>query len=134
MIYFATPYTHEDPAVREKRYREAVATTYRLTVTGHKIFSPIIATHDMVVSFNMAFWYKQWEGWCHDFISSSTMFLVGCMEDWEASSGVNRELEFAKSIGMPIRYLWRDDLNMPDADLETFEFHETPQPGTSWPV
>jgi hypothetical protein len=134
MIYFATPYTHENEAIREKRYTEAIASCYRLTICGHTLFSPIIQTHDMVCTFKIPFKFDRWESWCHDFISSSRLFLVACMDGWETSQGVSRESSYARSIGVPVRFLWRDDLYMPDEDLANFTFHEFPQGGDHWPL
>lgn len=134
MIYLATPYTHDDKAVREQRYREAVATSFKLTVNGHNIFSPIIMTHDMGVTFGLPYQYEFWEKWCHDFISSSNLFLVACMDGWEGSGGVSRESSYARSINKPVRFVWREDLDMYDADLAKFAFHEFPQSGDFWPL
>jgi|SRR5271157_1025842 len=132
MIYLATPYTHPDVEVRKNRYREAVAVAYRLTVNGHNIFSPIIATHEMGNQFNLPYDYAFWENWCHDFISSSKVFLACCMDGWEDSAGVGKESTYARSINVPVRFLWKDDLYMPDEDLAKFAFHEFPQSGDKW--
>ena len=49
MIYVASPYTHEDPAVREERYLAALRYTAKLLANKRWCFSPIVHCHDLAL-------------------------------------------------------------------------------------
>ncbi|MCP4786572.1 MAG: DUF1937 family protein [Fuerstiella sp.] len=45
MIYLASPYSHSDANIREKRFRDVCRTAARLMRNGDVVFSPIAHGH-----------------------------------------------------------------------------------------
>jgi nucleoside 2-deoxyribosyltransferase len=107
LIYLASPYSHPDPAEKEKRYREACRVAGNLMRRGKCVFSPIAHSHPIEQNFEQggaeghAFWLKQ------DFavLRHCTEMLVLMLDGWESSSGVAAEVEFCKTLQIPVSYI-----------------------------
>lgn len=107
MIYLASPYSHADPAERERRYREACRVAGNLMKRGKRVFSPIAHSHPI----EQAFEDKRQEG--HDFwlyqdfaiLRHATELHVLRLEGWERSKGIAAEVEFAVLLGIPVHYI-----------------------------
>lgn len=107
--YIASPYTHEDPVIRQRRYEKALdftawlATKYRMWG-----YSPIVHSHNMVdlqTGMDHAFWME----WSKSMLVTSRSVIVLQMPGWEVSKGVYMELEWAKELGLPVymsQILW----------------------------
>ncbi len=93
--YVATPYTHADPSVRERRCALAQRATATLMEVGIHAYSPIANGHP--VSFymrpetvnNHAFWMTH----CFDMLERCNGLLVITMDGWRESKGVAMEIE-----------------------------------------
>ncbi len=62
MIYLASPYTHADPAVRQRRFEAACRTSAVLICRGQTVFSPIAHSHAICaygVPLDWRFWKRQ---------------------------------------------------------------------------
>lgn len=98
--YVATPYTHADPHVRERRCALAQRATAQLMEAGVHAYSPIANGHP--VSFYMRpetvndhdFWMRH----CYDMLERCNGLLVITMEGWAQSKGVAMEIERWTSI------------------------------------
>jgi hypothetical protein len=107
LIYLASPYSHASSVVKDMRYREACRAAGRLMHEGHAVFSPIAHSHPIEQHFDGAvveghgFWLRQ------DFaiLRHAQKLVVLMLEGWETSFGVNAEIEFARTLGIPIEYL-----------------------------
>ncbi|PHQ78938.1 MAG: hypothetical protein COB66_07875 [Coxiella sp. (in: Bacteria)] len=108
--YLACPYAHDDVAV--KKFRHALVNHYtnEFLKLGKFIYSPLthnIPLHDPSVT-------QTWEIWQRfdtAMLSRCNELIVLQAEGWERSVGVSGEIEFAKSIELPIIFL------EPDADV-----------------
>ena len=116
LTYLASPYSvgNADAAKREQRFRHSCQAAARLMQTGENIFCPIAHSHPIEVhGMNGAieghdFWLKQ------DFavLKHCSKMIVVMMEGWMASTGIKREMDVAKHIGIPIEYIDPSDLGI----------------------
>ena len=113
MIYLASPYSHPDLAVRNRRFSQAVHTTLELQADGVNVFSPIVYGHAI------ATWQEEREylleeidttaaGWqafnFEMFNLCNSMKVIGLV-GWVESIGVTMELEWAASRGFNVEVL-----------------------------
>lgn len=98
-IYLACPYTHSRYYTTE--YRVRVATNYagKLINDGHLVYSPLTHCHPIAIAYGLPgdveFWWplnKSMIDWCEE-------VFVMCLEGWDRSAGIKRELEYAKGEG-----------------------------------
>lgn len=109
-LYIASPYTHDDPAVREARYKKVLDFTAWLAVTYRLWgFSPIVHSHNMALQDNPKFNHDFWLGWGKTMLIPSSGLVVLQIKGWEKSAGVSEEMAYARDYGKPIymsQILW----------------------------
>jgi len=98
-IYLASPYSHPDPAVRQKRYEDVLEITAKLSKIGYVVFSPIVHSHPMSVHHDMPGDWAFWSKIDYKFIDACREIWVLDMDGWDKSVGIKAEMEYAKSIG-----------------------------------
>ncbi len=108
MIYLATPYTHDDAAVERQRYQRACELAAHLTVGGHVVFSPIVHGHAMRVATWLQLDRAHWMEIDFEFLRRSDALVIAKMPGWETSLGVQDEIAYASTHGIPI-YFWTID-------------------------
>lgn len=106
-IYLACPYSDPNKLVRQYRFEMVTAKAASLMQDGYIVFSPISHSHNIakymgpkfVCDFD--FWMEQdlpyIKYWAQE-------LWVYCLDGWKGSPGVNREVEFAKWMKLPVRY------------------------------
>lgn len=106
MQYLASPYSHCNSLVREKRTRSAARIAGILFDRGEFVIPAIPLGHEM------ASWTKEkgddWKTWAEfdkELIRRCDGVIVLCIDGWRESIGVKAEIKFAKSIGKPVRYI-----------------------------
>lgn len=104
MIYLASPYTDRSNTVMENRYRMVLEAAAELTRQGQCVYSPIVHFHPMACIYDMPRDIEFWETHSKTMIDRAEMVLVIQIEGWEASIGVVREIEYAKSKGIPVEF------------------------------
>lgn len=103
-IYLASPYSHPDPAVREARYKAACKKAAEYLVEGKPVFAPIVHSHPLTefmapeLCMDFDFWMRADLAILKDAAELHVLMLDG----WHTSRGVNREVEYADQIGIPI--------------------------------
>ena len=102
-IYLASPYWHEDSAIREQRFREVCRVAARLMDDGYIVFCPIahshpIATYGRAPNGCHEFWMKQ------DFpmIEWADELWIALLNGYETSKGIRMESDYANKLGKPI--------------------------------
>lgn len=106
LIYLASPYSHKDTAVKRARWLYATLVGAKLIEEGHHVFGPItesIAYQDVNLQIG-----HEWETWAeHDkmMIDRCDEMFVLTLTGWTKSKGVQAEIKYAASRGMPITYL-----------------------------
>lgn len=103
MIYLASPYSHDQPAVRQRRYELARDVTGRLIQVGHVVFSPIVYSHQFAESHGTEF--RAWSFFDLAMIDAASELIVLMIDGWELSKGVWAEVEHAKQKGITVRYM-----------------------------
>jgi hypothetical protein len=104
MIYLLSPYSHDDSAVREHRYHEACRAVVHLLRHGFMVFSPVVHSHPLV-AFGLPSDWTFWERADREHLTRCDEVLVLTLDGWEQSIGLAAEIEIAKELGKPFRYL-----------------------------
>lgn len=105
LIYLATPYSHPDKAVMERRFNEAAAIAAKLMGDGHFVFCPITHTHPIAVHGELPRGWDFWERYDRIMLTACTKVIVAKMDGWGQSKGIAGELRIAAELGLPIEYL-----------------------------
>lgn len=103
-IYIASPYTHNDPAVREQRYQRVATITSHLIKLGAFAFSPIVHCHPLAVKHGLPGDHAYWKLYNEAWIGWAQCLYIFQDHGWEASVGVQEEIRFAKKANIMIKY------------------------------
>ena len=107
LVYFASPYTHADKAVRDER-NKAIALACGWFMNNRRdifFFSPI--THATPIAQECTLPYE-WEFWAaidECMISRCEELWVLVIPGFKKSTGVNAERKIAERLGLPIRFV-----------------------------
>jgi nucleoside 2-deoxyribosyltransferase len=108
VIYLASPYSHPDPAVRERRFRMACQAVAALLRSGQVAFSPVVHGHPLVEHGLPTDW-EFWQTCDRAFLEACDEVLVLMLDGWQESAGVWEEIRLAGELGKPVRYLTPED-------------------------
>jgi nucleoside 2-deoxyribosyltransferase len=103
LIYLASPYSSDNPAVMENRHAAACTAAASFMAGGLVVFSPIAHTHILSRSLP-SFLRNDHEFWMDQDLSilkKCDALAVLCLPGWEDSRGVKEELAFAKKQHLP---------------------------------
>lgn len=104
LIYLASPFSHERPEMEESRFWSIAVIADRLMQAGHLVLSPI--THSYPIAKAGAHTDKSYAPWRRlnqELIRRCDEVWVVRMNGWMLSAGIQAEVEFAESIGKPVR-------------------------------
>ena len=101
LIFISTPYSHPDKLVQIERFETTSQLVATLLNQGKFPISPIVHGHP-TTQYGVRGDWQFWSDYCHEFIKACKMVFVGDLEGWEQSTGVQAEVEYAKSIGKEI--------------------------------
>ena len=102
-IYLASPYSSDDPALRESRYKAACSVTAQLLDKGNLVFSPIVHSHMLAENYDLAGEFVFWSEWCLSFLRHwATHFAVLELAGWQESKGIAVEKRIAEELGLPM--------------------------------
>jgi hypothetical protein len=105
MIYLASPYSHPDPAVVEKRYLSVCAVAAALINRGLFVWSPIAQTHPTCIVHKMPTDAVFWKAYNFDFMRRADAIYVLAIDGWRESKGVMMEIDFADYNGMTLQFV-----------------------------
>lgn len=105
MIYIASPYTHEVPAVVEQRFLQVTKYAAKLVKQGKTAISPITYGHTLVQVEEMPTDWLFWRSFCLQILLRCTQVHVLMLPGWDISGGVAAELEVAMLADIPIVYI-----------------------------
>jgi len=106
-IYLACPYSTDDDNLRQERVNIVTEISAKLINLGHIIFSPISYGQLMVDCIpslkdrEETFWWKL----DFTFLRMCSKVWVLTLEGWKESRGVQKEIQLAKDLKIPIVYL-----------------------------
>ena len=105
-IYRASPYSDPNPAVEDSRFLDACRATASLLARGLHVYSPIVHSHAICEATGIM--NRHWPGWyLHSsvMLTSSAALYVLPLLGWRESVGVQAEIEQARGMQLPIRYV-----------------------------
>jgi hypothetical protein len=105
LIYLASPYTHPDIYIMEKRYLEAVKAVNYLMNQGKIVFSPIVHNHPVAVTYGLPRGWDYWKKYDGVILKACNELMVYQMNGWQYSKGIEGELKIANELKIPISYL-----------------------------
>lgn len=108
LVYLASPYSHADSDVRQRRYVEVcrAAATLMLAPERPVVFSPIAHSHPVAEHGGLhATDHQFWMGQCLPMLSRSDELAVLCIDGWRESRGVREEIGYAMDLDIPVRYI-----------------------------
>lgn len=105
-IYLASPYSHPDPAMREKRFRAACMATAELMLDGHVAYSPIAHSHPVATIGGIDPMHNfDWLGQDLPVLAKFDEVHVLCIPGAAESKGVKVEIQEAKRLGKHITHM-----------------------------
>lgn len=105
MYYLASPYSHPDPAVMQKRFEEVCRVAQTLMRQGHIIFSPIAHSHAIEQVTGEREQHGFWMNQDLAILSKCDGLLVLELDGWDRSRGVTEEVEYALRWNIPVTYV-----------------------------
>ena len=107
-VYLASPYTHPDPAIRERRFVEVCRVASDLMAAGSAVFCPIAHSHpiDTIAPLpqTTAFWMAQ----DLPILRCASRVVVLMLDGWRQSKGIAAEIAAAEAVGIPVEYMAHD--------------------------
>ena len=113
MIYLASPYSDDNPAVMEERAQETTEFVARMTALGHLIYSPITYYHTIAQVMSLPTDAEFWWGFNRDMLNRCHEMYVLEIDGWSASVGVDKEIEYCKLIGKTYHFIQTDGVMVP---------------------
>jgi len=111
MIYIASPYTHKDKEVMQQRYEDVCKFCYDAVQRGYLVYSPIAHWHPIAEKYGLSRDEAWWRELDEDAIKVSSRLWVLKLDGWEYSSGVKREVLFAKRNTVRVNYIPKGGLS-----------------------
>ena len=114
MIYLASPYTHSDHRVRQRRFDEACRAAAALLRAGVAVFSPVAHSHP-IAHFGLPTTWEFWAAADREFLARCDVLAVLTLPGWRESVGVQAEMQCARELRMPIVFIAPTELESGDA-------------------
>ncbi len=104
MIYIVSPYSHENPAVRQARFDAACRITAELIRQGKPVFSPIAYGHPLCY-YGLPLCWDFWQRHDLRFLEMCSEVVVLKLPGWTQSVGVNAEIAAARAMGKLVTFM-----------------------------
>lgn len=114
MIYLSVPYS----GMEELSFEVSCLMAAFLMKTGAVVLSPIIQGHVLASKYDMPCDHEFWLKHDLEMLKKCDEMYVIALPGWEQSVGVQREIEEAGRLGIPVVFL---ELGIPVVFLETDE-------------
>lgn len=108
LIYLASPYSHPDAGVMEKRYQLILRVAADMMFEGMVVYSPIVHNHPIACVRTLPRDWGFWERHDRVILERSNFLFVVMFQGWEHSKGIAAEVELAKACEIPVHYLYPD--------------------------
>jgi hypothetical protein len=105
LIYLATPYSSKHTEIQAKRALAVTALSARLMEHGIYNFSPITQSYAQHQTAPLPGTWDFWEQHDAFILRKCDELWIYTQKGWTESAGVKGEIEYAKSYGLPIRYI-----------------------------
>ena len=110
MKYLCSPYSHSQPQVMQVRYELALEAVASLTSAGLCIYSPIVHYHNVYLTDDrIQPDFEFFREINFDMLRHADELLVLKIQGWAESKGVTAERAHAATLGIPERFLEREE-------------------------
>lgn len=104
--YLGSPYSHEDPAMRERRFRAVARVAGKLyEEEGVKTYCPIAHTHpievELLATGAEVRSYEFWLPWDFEFFPAMRGLIITRLPGWRQSKGLSQEIPKMLGEGKP---------------------------------
>jgi hypothetical protein len=110
IIYLASPYTHPDPKVEERRFRQICFIAGDLILRGYHIFCPIAMAHPIRIAVGLESKFDFWEEFDKKMLEACSELWVATLPGWDKSVGVRAEMEYMKKLDKQVCLIEPDTL------------------------
>lgn len=100
LVYLASPYSHDDPSVREDRFQAACRAAAHLMRAGLRVFSPIAHTHPILLASDLPTGWEFWEAYDEAVLRACRALVVLKLDGWKDSTGVRGEVRIARRLNL----------------------------------
>lgn len=122
MIYLATPYSDDDPEVRESRFVAVNKAAAILMNSGEHVFSPISHSHPIKKEGNLPGSWDYWEEYDRHHLSMCDELCMFLNDGWEESTGFENEARISIKEKKKLSYILPGDKSRaPLPEVEDFE-------------
>ena len=104
MIYLCSPYTSDDPAVRQQRFEAACRAAAAMIRQGQTVFSPIAHSH-AICAFGVPLDWRFWSRHDRRHLETCDEVVVLMLDGWRESVGVQAEIAIARKLDKPVTCL-----------------------------
>ena len=104
-IYLATPYSDDDPKVRQARFEAVNKVAAKMMADGYLVFSPISHTHPIALAGDLPKGWEFWKEYDRIFIEWCDELWVYMQDGWLVSTGVTAERHLATDMKKQIEYI-----------------------------
>lgn len=105
LIYLASPYNDEDPALRQYRYNEACRACVWLMNRGVMVYSPIVHMHPLATNYDLPKGWNFWQRADTCTLARCDEMLILTIDGWDTSRGIKAERAFALECKLRIQQL-----------------------------
>ena len=103
MIYLATNFSHPEPVLRKRRYKQALWLTNYYLEQKLIVFSPIVHGYWITEAFSPEKYRAvHWENYNNAMIKESRALIFHTLDDMNPSKGVEKEIALAKSLPITV--------------------------------
>jgi len=99
--YLASPYTHADEGVMEKRFLSALACAAWCLQNRLWVYSPIVHNHQIAERYSLPKNYAFWNAYNFSILDRANELLILAIEGWTTSLGVKGEIDRARFNSTP---------------------------------
>jgi nucleoside 2-deoxyribosyltransferase len=108
LIYLASPYSSDDPTIRQQRFEAACRAAAELMRQGKTVFSPIAHSH-AICAYGLPLDWRFWERHDRRYLEACDEVAVLMLDGWRESVGVQAEIAIARELGKPVTFLAERD-------------------------
>lgn len=104
-IYLASPYSHDDPAIRHERYYQAHKAILLIADQRVPVYSPIVHWHTAAVEAKLPTDHEFWKVQNDSMMYQCGEIWILTIDGWRQSKGVEYEINFATTHGIKVRHV-----------------------------
>jgi len=104
-IYLASPYSGTD-FEQELRYEHVKLAVKFMVEEKLAVYSPILHCHDLARTYKLPTDATYWELVNSGFINNCSELWVLMLPGWEESRGIELELQYARLLEKPVRFVY----------------------------